>query len=141
MSNAVKSKQVLEMSVPATVFDTVTDPDGATFSEFNLTMSLWTKNKFMVEPILNENADISINNVSGVSGLGGIYANQLESTGMHITELKAIPEEIVSGKNCVYASEKKYEMTELILREQMGCNRIARPSFVETDEKLRIWVR
>lgn len=141
LSDAVKSKEVLEMSVPASVFDKVTDPDGASFFEFNLTMSLWTKNKFVVEPILNENADISINNISGVSGLGSIYANQLESTGMHITELKANPEEIVAGKSCVYASEKRYEMTESVLKDQMGCDRITRPDFAEQDEKMRIWVR
>jgi len=141
LSEAVKSKRVLEMSVPKTVFDTVTDPDGAEFYEFNLTMSLWTKNKFVVEVILNENADISINNISGISGLGGVLANQLESTGMHITELKATNEEIVSGKGCVFASEKRYEMTELILKEQLGCIKIERPDFVEQDEKLRIWVR
>lgn len=142
LGDAVKSKRVLEMSIPKTVFDVVTDPDGAEFFELNQTMSLWTKNKFVVEPILNENADISINNISGISGLGGILANQLESTGMHVTELKAITDEIVpSGKGCVFASEKRYEMTELILKEQLGCNKIARPDYVEQDEKLRIWVR
>lgn len=141
IAEVVKSKKVLELAVPYSVFDVVTDPDGAEFKEFNLTMNLWTKNKFVIEPILQENADISINNVSGVSGLGGVLANQLESTGMHVIELKASPEEIVEGKGCVYSGEKRFEMTELVLREQVGCSRIAKPAFVEEDDKLRIWLK
>lgn len=141
LADAVKSKKVLEMTVPDTVFDKVTDPDGAEFKEFNLTMSLWTKNKFVVEPILHENADISINNVSGVSGNGNIMANQLESAGMHVVELKASPEEIVGGNGCLYNSAKGFEMTESILREQMGCAKISKPSFVDEDERVRIWIK
>jgi hypothetical protein len=141
LADAVKSKKVLEMAVPETVFDKVTDPDGAEFKEFNQTMSLWTKNKFVVEPILNENADISINNVSGISGKGNTLANQLESVGMHVVELKASPEEKVNGNGCLYSSEKQFEMTESILREQMGCLKIAKPEFVESDERMRIWIK
>jgi len=141
LTDAVKSKKVLEMTVPDTVFDKVTDPDGAEFREINQSMSLWTKNKFVVEPILTENADISINNISGISGLGNLLANQLESSGMHVIEVKAVPEEIVTGKDCVYSGDKRFAMTELILTEQIGCKKISTPDFAENDDKLRIWIK
>ena len=141
LADAVKSKKVLEMAMPNTVFDTATDPDGKEFKEFNLTMNLWTKNKFVVEPILDENADISINNVSGVSGIGNILANQLESTGMHVIEVKANAEEKVEGKGCVYGSSKRHEMTETVLREQVGCTKIALPVFVDNTERISIWIK
>ncbi|KKS67647.1 MAG: hypothetical protein UV37_C0003G0003 [Candidatus Collierbacteria bacterium GW2011_GWA1_42_60] len=138
MADAVKSKKVLEMTVPGSVFDSVTDPDGKEFKEFNQTMSLWTKNKFVIEPILDENADVSINNVSGIPGLGSILANQLESAGMHVIELKADAEESVEGRGCVYSTDRRYEMTEKVLREQVGCTKIAQPEFVvDKDEKMR----
>ena len=141
MADAVNSKKVLELTIPNTVFDKVMDPDGKEFFEFNQTMSLWTKNKFVIEPILDENADISINNASGISGKGTTLANQLESAGMHVIELVANPEEQVQGKGCLYSAGKKYEMTELVLREQVGCLKIVRPEFVESDEKIRIWIK
>jgi hypothetical protein len=142
MADAVYSKKVLELSIPETVFDKVTDPDGKEFREFNQTMNLWTKNKFVVEPILDENADISINNVSGKTGLGGILANQLESVGMHVIELKADMENTVAGDGCKYSnSGKQFEKTEEILREQVGCVKIAQPKQIENDEKLRIWIK
>ncbi|HSV95178.1 MAG TPA: hypothetical protein VLH94_04390 [Spirochaetia bacterium] len=139
--DAVKSKRVLEMSIPETVFNRVTDPDGEIFLEFNQTMSLWTKNKFVVEAILNENANISINNISGVSGKGTVLANQLESVGMHIVELKANTEEVVDGKGCVYSCEIQYEETERVLKEHLGCTKISRPDFVENEEKMRVWIK
>lgn len=140
ISDAVKSKRVLETSVPNTVFDKVTDPDGKEFVEFNQAVNLWTKNKFVVESILDENADVLINNISGVPGMGNILANQLESSGMHVVEVKADTEEKVQGKECVFSTDERYEMTEMVLGLQIGCTKIARPSFIESDEKIRIWI-
>jgi len=141
IADAVRSKKVLELSVPSSVFDKVTDPDGKEFLEFNLAMGLWTKNKFIVEPVFSENADVSINNISGVVGAGSILSNQLESAGMHVTEVKADTDEVVENSGCVYYSGKKYEMTESILREQLDCRRIAKPDFVEEDDRIRIWIK
>lgn len=141
LAETVKSKKVLELTVPKNVFDEVTDLDGKSFVEFNLSTSLWTKNKFVFEPLLDENAYISINNISGVSGAGGILANQLESSGMHVIELKGDSSESVSGDGCVYSTERHYPFTELVLIEQVGCKKIPKPEFVEVDEKIRIWVK
>jgi hypothetical protein len=141
LADAVNSKKVLELTIPESVFDSVVDPDGRSFLEFNQTMTLWTKNKFVLEPILEENADISINNVSGVIGAGSVLSAQLESAGMHVVEVKADTEEKVTGKDCVYSSDKHFEMTELVLREQIGCSKITTPSFVEGDERLRLWIK
>ncbi len=143
MADAVKSKKVLEMTIPESVFNKVTDPDGKEFKEFNQTMSLWTKNKFVIEPILDENADISINNVSGIPGMGSILANQLESAGMHVIELKADAEENVDEekKGCMYSTDRRYEMTEKVLKEQVGCTKIAQPKAIDGDGKVRIWIK
>lgn len=141
VAEAVKSKRILETSVPNTVFDKVIDPDGKEFIEFNQTVNLWTKNKFVVESILDENADVLINNISGVPGKGNIMANQLESSGMHVVEVKADTEEKVSsGKECVFCTDQRYEITEMVLGVQVGCAKIPLPSFIEKDEKVRIWI-
>lgn len=141
LADAVKSKKFLELTIPGSVFDKVTDPDGKEFLEFNSTMILWTKNKFVIEPILNENADISINNVSGITGAGNLLSDQLESTGMHIVEVKANTEENVNGKGCLYYTDKQYTMTELVLKDHVGCQKIGKPVFVEEDERVRIWIK
>jgi len=141
VAEAVKSKRILETSVPNTVFDKVIDPDGKEFIEFNQTVNLWTKNKFVVESILDENADVLINNISGVPGKGNIMANQLESSGMHVVEVKADTEEkVTSVKECVFSTDQRYEITEMVLGVQVGCAKIPLPSFIEKDEKIRIWI-
>lgn len=140
LADAVKSKKILELSVPTSVFDKVSDPDGKTFLEFNQTMNLWTKNKFVTEAVLNENVEISINNVSNTSGLGFLLGNQLESSGMHVVEVKADKSETVEGKDCLYNTEKEYAMTEAVLRDQVGCRKIAKQTYVD-DDRLHIWIK
>lgn len=141
IAEAVKSKRILETSVPNKVFDKVIDPDGKEFIEFNQTVNLWTKNKFVVESILDENADVLINNISGVPGKGNILANQLESSGMHVVEVKADTEEKVSSsKECVFSTDQRYEITEMVLDVQIGCTKVPQPPFIDNDEKIRIWI-
>ena len=140
--NSVSSKKILEQSILTNIFDKVVDPDGKEFFEFNKAVNLWTKNKFVIESILNENAYISINNISGKSGLGSVLANQLDSSGMHVIEVKADSSEIVDeSKDCVFTSEKRFVVTEMVLAEQLGCMKILRPKSIEADDKIRIWIK
>jgi len=141
LANAVNSKKVLEYSVPKTVFDNEIDPDGKEFLLFNQAVNLWTKNKFVIESILDENADISINNISGVSGVGNILANQLESTGMHVTEVKADQNEHIDGHGCLFSNQNKFEMTDAVLEDQLRCKKIPKPSFAENAERINIWIK
>ena len=142
LAEAAKSKKVLELTIPGSVFDKISDPDGKEFLEFNGTMALWTKNKFVIESILDENTDISINNISGIAGAGNILSSQLESAGMHVIEVKAGLEETVEGKGCMYSTNTPYEMTEIVIKEQVGCKKIAKPGFVEEDEQgIRVWIK
>lgn len=142
LSGTVNSTKVLELTLPNAVFNIITDPDGKNFLEFNGAMSLWTKNKFVIEAVLNESADISINNMTGISGFGNLLANQLESAGAHVVEVKANTDERVDGKGCIYYTRKQYGMTEAILRDQVGCKKLSvKPSFVEDDDTLKIWLK
>lgn len=142
LSDSLKSKKILELNLPLSVFDKEVEADGKEFFIFNSTMSLWTKNKMALEPVLYENADISINNVSNVAGAGVILSKQLESSGMHVIEVKADQEDkIPGGKGCFYATKKNFEMTEEVLRLHMKCNRVDQNGSDETDERLKIWIK
>jgi hypothetical protein len=141
LADAVKSKKVLVLSIPDSVFEEKTDPDGKTFLTVNnAVMSLWTKNKFVLEPILDENVDISINNVSDTEGIGLTLARQLESTGMHIIEVKGDKENTVSGTGCLYRAGGNFGMTEAFLKDQAGCNRLAGDDGADA-EKIEIWIK
>lgn len=141
LSESLKSKKILEYSLPTTVFEEIVEPDGKEFAVFNTTISLWTKNKFIIEEILDENVDVSINNVSSTSGLGTILAKQLESVGARVVEVKADKEDVAEGgKECVYASIENYEMTEKMLTSQLGCAKVSWGS--KEDEKgIKVWVK
>ncbi len=141
LADAVKSKKVLELRLPDSVFDKTADPDGKEFLNINnAVMALWTKNKFVLEPILDESADISINNVSDTEGVGLTLSRQLESAGMHVIEVKADKNSTVSGSGCLYTTGKSFTMTETFLKEQVDCKKIAQT--VSTDEeKIEIWMK
>ena len=140
--DTVNSKKVLTLSLPESVFDETTDPDGKEFLNVNNEiMSLWTKNKFALEPILDESADIAINNISSVEGEGLTLSRQLESAGMRVVEVKADTTATVGGTGCLYEAAKPFTMTEDFLRNQVGCKKI--DSNLKTDSvgSIQIWLK
>lgn len=121
---AVASRKVLEMDMPNKIFDQVEEPDGKKTLSFNSVASLWTKNKFVLESILSENVDLTVNNLSGQSGLGTQVARQLESAGMRVIEVKSDLTGKVPGKGCYFLMVGKYPFTESLLINQMSCHKM-----------------
>jgi len=120
---AVSSKKILEMDIPKKAMDKITEPDGKDFLIFNNVMVLWTKNKFLLESILMENVDASINNLSGIVGLGVAVSRQLESAGLRVVEVKTDPNQGIAGTGCIFVSRGNYPVTESFLIQQMKCER------------------
>jgi len=140
LSDAVDSKKILEMEIPGNVLDKITEPDGKEFLVFNNVTALWTKNKFLLETILNENVDASINNLSGLAGLGISVSKQLESAGIRVVEVKTDPGEDVEGSGCIFVSHGNYPITENFLLRQMNCEK--RRSVKELNKKgIDIWLK
>ncbi len=121
---AVASRKVLEMDMPLKIFDQTEEPDGKKTLSFNSVASLWTKNKFVLESILSENVDLTVNNLTGQSGLGTQVARQLESAGMRVVEVKSELGETVPGKGCYFMITGNYPYTESLLTNQMNCKKI-----------------
>ncbi|HOX95869.1 MAG TPA: hypothetical protein PLI45_00595 [Candidatus Woesebacteria bacterium] len=141
LGEIVKSKKVLELSLPNNAVDKVVEPDGREFSVFNTTTSVWTKNKFVLEPILDENIDVSVNNASDVQGWGLILAHQLESSGVHVVEIKVDKLEDIHADGCFYATEASFEMTESLLRDQLGCKKISRKNSELSQPRMNVWIK
>lgn len=137
---AVASKKVLEMEVPGNAMDKVTEPDGKEFLMFNNVTALWTKNKFLLESILNENAEVSVNNISGLSGLGIGVSRQLEAAGVRVIEVKTDPGRDVPGDGCLFVSWGKYPQTEELLLDQLGCKQTQIPGQAEM-RGIEIWLK
>lgn len=121
---AVASRKVLEMDMPLKIFDQIEEPDGKKTLSFNSVASLWTKNKFVLESILSENVDLTVNNLSGQSGLGTQVARQLESAGMRVVEVKSDLTGQTPGKGCYFLIVGKYPFTESLLTNQLNCRKI-----------------
>lgn len=121
---AVASRKVLEMDMPQKIFDQTEEPDGKKTLSFNSVASLWTKNKFVLESILSENVDLTVNNLTGQSGLGTQVARQLESAGMRVVEVKSELSEMFPGKGCYFMITGNYPYTESLLTNQMNCIKI-----------------
>ena len=139
LADAVASKKVLEMDIPANAMDKVIEPDGKEFLIFNGITSLWTKNKFLLEAILNEKVNVTVNNLSGLSGLGISLAKQLESAGVRVTEVKTDPNRDISGSGCIYSSWGDYPNTERFLQDQVKCQH--RSGDVLEEEQIEVWLK
>lgn len=120
LAESATSKKILEMDIPSNTLDKFEEPDGKQFVVFNDVISLWSKNRFLLESILNENAEVSVNNLSGIPGFGTEISKQLESAGVRVVEVKTDPVDI-SGSGCIFASWGEFPNTENFLKHQLGC--------------------
>lgn len=135
----VTAKKVLEISMPKNSFDSVVEPDGKTFLTFNSVADLWVRNKCVLESVLNENVNISINNLTGQSGLGFLWSRQLESAGLRVIEVKADANDVsTSGKGCFFVVKGNFPMTEKLLTSQMGC--VKQESLLR-DMGIKLWLK
>lgn len=137
---AVASRKVLEMDIPNKIFDQTEEPDGKKTLSFNSVTSLWTKNKFVLESILGENVELTVNNLSGQLGLGTQVARQLESAGMRVIEVKSDLTEEVPGKGCYFRIVGNYPFTELLLTQQMNCIKFGK-SEPESEKGITVLVK
>jgi len=139
VSESVESKKVIEEVVPKNAFDEVTEPDGKKFLLVNSVARLWTNSKFILEPILSENVDVTINNLTGISGFGTEVSKQVESAGMRVVEVKADTTDSVLGEGCLFASPNNFPVSEKFLSEQLSCKKIS----VEkgSGQGIRVWLR
>lgn len=122
LAESLASKKILEMDIPKNAMESVEEPDGKKFAVFNSIISLWTKNKFLLESILNENAEVSVNNLTGINGMGIAVSRQLESAGFRVVEVKSDAEvAIPEGNGCLFVSWGSYPNSEDFLKHQLNC--------------------
>ncbi len=138
--DSVTSKKVLEMDIPSSGMDKITEPDGKEFLMFNSVISLWSKNKFLLESILNENVDLSVNNISGLVGLGISVSRQLEAAGFRVVEVKTDPSKDVQGSGCIFIIKGIYPAAEKFLLEQLNCVKHSQVSS-ESEKGIDLWLK
>lgn len=139
--DAVASEKVLEMDIPPNILDQVVEPDGKEFLIFNDIISLWTKNKFILESLLNENADVSINNLSGQDGLGISVSKQLEAAGIRVVEVKTDLNRNTWGKGCIFVSGGNYPYTVSFLAQQLDCEQRRQDPLVGQQSGVEMWLK
>lgn len=140
VADAVQSKKIIEETIPQKAFDSVTEPDGKVFLTVNSIASLWTNTKFIIEPILSENSDVIVNNLTGRSGFGFEVSRQLESAGMRVIEVKADNSDSVPGTGCMFAIPNKLPISEKFLKDHLMCNKIEISK--KLDEKgIEVWLK
>ncbi len=126
MTSSGASRHIVEYELPQQVFDKVVEADGKEFKVFSSSVYSWVKNKFVMEAVLSEKAEIVVNNTSGIKGAGLVLSSQLESAGMRVVDIKNDETDKVSGKGCVYWLPKTYESSAKVLNDYFGCKRLGR---------------
>lgn len=140
VADVVKSKKMIEETIPKKAFDEVTEPDGKIFLKINSVASLWVNNKFVMEPILSESAEVTVNNMTGISGYGTEVANQIESAGLRVVEVKADKTEAVSGSGCIFSISDGLPQTEKYLVDYLSCHKLSNTK-QGSGKGTRIWLK
>ena len=139
LSETVAGKRLLELTVPSQAFDSVEEPDGKVFKVFSLAVNAWSKDKFLIDSILSENVDLSINNMSGVNGFGLLMARQAETAGIRVVEIKNDPGDMVVGKGCFFVIDEGLKWTEKWLQDHFKCKKIE--SEKGRGEEVKMWLQ
>lgn len=142
LAEAVVSKKILELDIPKNALDSIEEPDGKKFVVFNSVISLWTKNKFLLAAILNENAEVSVNNLSGITGMGIAVSRQLESAGFRVIEVKSDDAgEIPEGSGCIFVSWGEYPHSINFLKYQLNCREREVKEGTEEKRGIFVWLK
>lgn len=136
----VSSKRFLEIDIPKTAMTKAQDPDGMEFLEVNSVINLWTKNKFVFDALLGENANVKIFNLSQVKGAGLLVSRQLESSGLRVVEVSSKYDGSVAGKGCVFSSAENLGTTVYLLEKFAGCKKIEAKNEKQKGEGIEIWL-
>lgn len=137
---SVSSKKYLEIDIPKSAMTKMMDPDGKEFLEINYVVSLWTKNKFVFDALLGENANVRIRNLSQVNGAGLLLSRQLESSGVRVVEVGSGTDKPIEGKGCVFKSDNTHVYTEYLLKNYANCKRILTKKENMTGEGIEVWI-
>ena len=143
ISEAILSKKVIELEIPPSALTKVVEPDGKEFWSLNEVALVWLKDKYYFESIMSENVEVMVNNVSGVVGLGGLVARQVETAGMKVLEVKNDELDGVSKSGCWFLKdEKEFYLSGEYLEKQLGCQKLAggEDKKVETGT-IKIWLK
>lgn len=140
VTESVDSKKVIDEIVPKKAFDEITEPDGKTFLHVNSIATLWTNGKFILEPILSENSDVVVNNLTGQSGYGIDVSRQIESAGMRVVGVKADNSDTVPGSGCLFSIPNNLPVSEKFLIDHLSCTKIIAPK-EGTEKGIEVWLK
>ncbi len=136
----VSTRKTLEVDIPKSALTIKKDPDGVEFFEVNSVVNLWTKNRFVFESLLGEDASLSVYNLSGVAGQGVLTARKLESAGARVVLVDSKYDgEVPEGSGCVFRSSSEYVFTDYLLERFMRCKKIFYKDTVKK-EGIEVWL-
>lgn len=139
LANLISYRKVLEVEVPKTALTKKVDPDGFEVFDVNQIINLWTKNRFVFETLLGESVEVSVYNLSGVSGAGLLLSRKLEASGLRVGEVVSKYENPPGGKGCVFATSEKNKKTIYFLERFLDCEKL-KVKNLEADERVKVWL-
>lgn len=142
LENFAMAKKIMEVDLPEAGLNKNIEPDGKEVITFNAILSLWNKNKFLVEPILGEAINARVYNASGVNGVGATLSKQLEVAGVRVIEVETktgLPKE---KNGCYYLfGQGLHPLTEMFIKNHLGCHQKT-PSVgqVASPNEVHLWI-
>lgn len=126
ISDLLKKKADLIVSVPKSVVDVHMEPDGKDVLKLNTAVFSWSKNQWTFDEILSETAELVVVNGTGRGGKARLAAKQIEGSGVRVIGLVATDREV--DECIIFGTRDKHPKTFDFLLSSYFC---ATPSKVE----------
>lgn len=120
LSDTFAKRQLIELSLPKNTYVEVEEADGLVSKRLNQAIYSWNRNQWVYEQILNEAAEISVVNASGVDGVARVVGRMIDSAGGRVVELLS-GNKVYQGKCLVIGDGKKWRETIKYLEVNFEC--------------------
>jgi hypothetical protein len=142
VSEAAVSKRIFELEIPSSAFDKITEADGKEFLVSNKIIDVWSKDKFYHNDVMEESAEVSVNNMSTVTGAGLALSEQLDASGFRVVDVLNNANDDVKSKGCHFLADDRYQISIKYLIDQVGCQPISKnEGKIEEANLIKIWLK
>ncbi len=130
-SALVQKGREIELNLPMNTYDEVEEADGVVSKRLNQAVYAWNRNQWVYEQILNQGAEVSLVNATGIDGYARTYSRLVDSAGGRVVELIS-GKKIYQGGCMVLGNKEMWLETIKFLEVNLNCKH-------NTSEKIEDW--
>lgn len=121
LTTIMERKSSLSSSLPKGVFDSNEEPDGKMVLRFNSAVFIWSRNRWVVDEVLSEAAELTVVNASTIEGKAKQVARQIETAGGRVVEVGLAKKGLTTRRCLLLGKVEAYPQTAKFITSAFAC--------------------